>query len=114
MTKQKRVPAGRKLVDFYHANRSTEERASVQGAWMVGNTRILAATVAFGMGIDKPDVRWVFHHSMSKSLEGIAPILLQVTSDAPVAVMHMLACLVLFSNVACPCRVSSGVRQSWP
>ena len=60
----------RKLVDFYHAARTTEERAAVQGAWMNGSTRILAATVAFGMGIDKPDVRWVFHHSMSKSLEG--------------------------------------------
>jgi Helicase conserved C-terminal domain len=71
-TKKGRVVNNRKLVDFYHANRSTEERAAVQGAWMNGNTRILAATVAFGMGIDKPDVRWVFHHSMSKSLEGTA------------------------------------------
>ena len=69
-TTGKRVQHNRKLVDFYHAARTTEERAAVQGAWMSGNTRILAATVAFGMGIDKPDVRWVFHHSMSKSLEG--------------------------------------------
>jgi bloom syndrome protein len=66
------VPHNVRLVDYYHANRTTEERAAVQGAWMNGSTRILAATVAFGMGIDKSDVRWVFHHSMSKSLEGTA------------------------------------------
>ena len=70
--RNKPVPARIKLVDFYHAQRSPEEREGAQQAWMLGNTRILAATVAFGMGIDKADVRWVFHHSLPKSLEGAA------------------------------------------
>jgi superfamily II helicase len=64
------VARGCKLVDYYHAERTSDERKAIQGAWMNGDIRILAATVAFGMGIDKPDVRWVFHHSLSKSLEG--------------------------------------------
>ena len=61
---------GTKLIDYYHAARTPEERETVQRRWMSGETIILAATVAFGMGIDKADVRWVFHHSLSKSLEG--------------------------------------------
>ena len=64
------VPQHKQLCDFYHANRTPEERERVQRAWMTGETLILAATVAFGMGIDKADVRWVFHHSLPKSLEG--------------------------------------------
>jgi superfamily II DNA/RNA helicase len=70
-----RGPHGRrknpKLVDYYHADRSPEDREAVQKSWMSGETLILAATVAFGMGIDKADVRWVFHHSLPKSLEGL-------------------------------------------
>lgn len=54
---RRRVPAGVRLADFYHASRSPEEREAVQRAWMAGDTLILAATVAFGMGIDKADVR---------------------------------------------------------
>ena len=65
------VPHHKQLCDFYHANRTPEERERVQRAWMTGETLILAATVAFGMGIDKADVRWVFHHSLPKSLEGV-------------------------------------------
>ena len=54
---RRRVPPYVKLADFYHASRSADEREAVQRAWMAGETLILAATVAFGMGIDKADVR---------------------------------------------------------
>lgn len=42
----------------------------VQRAWSEGSTRVVVATVAFGMGIDKADVRWVAHWDPPSSLEG--------------------------------------------
>jgi ATP-dependent DNA helicase RecQ len=54
---------------FYHAGMKPAEREQAQAAFMNGDTDIIVATIAFGMGIDKPDVRWVFHHDISDSLD---------------------------------------------
>lgn len=54
---------------FYHAGVSFEERKQRQAAWIEGKTRVMVATNAFGMGIDKPDVRTVIHLGMPDSLE---------------------------------------------
>ncbi len=53
----------------YHAGMEDEERKAAQDAFIADNTNIIVATVAFGMGIDKPDVRYVVHAGMPKSLE---------------------------------------------
>ena len=54
---------------FYHGGLPTTERAMRQDEWVSGKTRIMVATNAFGMGIDKRDVRFVVHYTMSDSLE---------------------------------------------
>lgn len=55
--------------DYYHAGRENSTREKVQEAWINNNIRIIVATNAFGMGIDKPDVRVVIHLTMPDSLE---------------------------------------------
>lgn len=47
--------------DFYHAGMKNEERARKQDLWMKNQLRVMCCTNAFGMGVDKPDVRFVFH-----------------------------------------------------
>lgn len=55
--------------DFYHAGLTTLQRAEKQDAWIQNRTRVVVATNAFGMGIDKPDVRVVVHLDVPDSLE---------------------------------------------
>ena len=59
----------RPIVNFYHAGLTTAERNARQEAWKSGQTRVIVATNAFGMGIDKADVRLVIHHDLPGSLE---------------------------------------------
>jgi len=57
-------------VTLYHAGLSGRERRDAMTAFLGGSARVIVATVAFGMGIDKPDVRWVLHADPPPSLDG--------------------------------------------
>lgn len=54
----------------YHAGLSDEIRRANQMEWSNGSVQIICSTLAFGMGIDKANVRFVYHHSMPKTIEG--------------------------------------------
>lgn len=56
-------------VAAYHAGMSMEQRQLVQAAWMQQQVQIIVCTNAFGMGINKTDVRWVIHYDLPSSLE---------------------------------------------
>ena len=56
-------------VEYYHAGLANEERTRIQNAFLSGNLQVIAATNAFGMGIDRPDVRQVVHYAIPSSLE---------------------------------------------
>jgi ATP-dependent DNA helicase RecQ len=71
--KQKRLVNGlvqnKISASFYHAGINTNERATVQQNWIDNKSQVIVATNAFGMGIDKPDVRFVVHLDLPESLE---------------------------------------------
>ncbi|MBX9884274.1 MAG: DNA helicase RecQ [Novosphingobium sp.] len=64
------LSAGGRRVLPYHAGLPAEQRAANQAAFVASEDMVMVATIAFGMGIDKPDVRFVAHAGLPKSIEG--------------------------------------------
>ncbi len=79
-------------VSAYHAGLPDEFRASVQRDFMAGDIRVMVATIAFGMGIDKPDIRGVIHYNLPKCLENYSQEIGRAGRDGADSVCEMLAC----------------------
>jgi len=76
----------------YHAGLPAEFRSSAQEDFMAGRTRIIVATIAFGMGIDKADIRAVYHYNLPKSIENYTQETGRAGRDGILSNCELLAC----------------------
>ena len=70
----------------------TEDRNAVQDAFMASERMIVVATIAFGMGIDKADIRYIYHYNLPKGMESYVQEIGRAGRDGRESICELLAC----------------------
>lgn len=99
---------GEKVADFYHAGLDAQTRDGKQNDWINNKTRIIVCTNAFGMGIDKPDVRFVVHLEMPDSIEAYFQEAGRAGRD------ERKAFAILLYNASDPFDLQRSILMSYP
>jgi ATP-dependent DNA helicase RecQ len=76
----------------YHAGMNAEDRVAVQEWWTSSNDNVVVATIAFGMGIDKAAVRYVYHYNLPKGLESYSQEIGRAGRDGVASTCELFAC----------------------
>jgi len=76
----------------YHAGMKTEARTAVQDAFMASDGGVIVATIAFGMGVDKANIRYVYHYNLPKGLESYSQEIGRAGRDGKESICELLAC----------------------
>jgi ATP-dependent DNA helicase RecQ len=91
-TVAQRLAAAGLAARAYHAGMKDDARADVQDWFMHSDRGIVVATIAFGMGVDKADIRYVYHYNLSKSLENYSQEIGRAGRDGRPSVCEMFVC----------------------
>ena len=78
--------------EYYHAGMAAKERERIHDAFMADEFDVIVATIAFGMGVDKPNVRFVFHYDISESMDAYYQEIGRAGRDGEPAVALLLYC----------------------